>query len=246
MEQTSQLKKKLQNIENSIRKIIGKDDPDEIFLNNISQYNMNRLEKLLYKRCIILNNMFQETDEEMEHFIKLNDHLLYLRNELYRRTTLMKNTISIDNKFDDDYEIEGTLKFCYDSKESVLKLSNDEFYDTDFTYMISVLSSFYYSKGNENIGFDIDPNDTNILDDGKSWDFPVFLSDKFKNIIVGYASYCLCFHKHYSIPDFVRLNDFYAEVKLVAQSMTNQNGERYNESDIMKDINNTTYNYENI
>lgn len=227
MKQVERLKIKLHKIEGSIRKIIGKDDPDEIFLKNISNYNIKRLEKLLYKRCIILNNLFQETDEEMNHFIKLNDHLLYLRNELYRRTTLMKSTIVTDHNFDDDYEIEGTLKFCYNSQESIVKLSNDTFYETDFAYMISVLSAFYYFKKDENIGFSIGPDDINILDDGNSWDFPVFLSNKFNDIVVGYAPYCLCYHKHYAIPDFVRLNDFCADVTLIVQSMTNQNGERY-------------------
>lgn len=245
MRRTEQLKIKLHKIEESIRKVVGNIDPDDIYLNNMSKYNLERIEKLLYKRCIILNKLFQEMDEEIEHFIKLNNHLLHLRNELYRRSILMKSSIHVDIDFDDDYEIEGSLRFCYNSEESILQLSNDDFYGTDFKYMISVLSAFYHCTGNENIGFEIGPNDTNILDDGKSWVFPVFLSDKFKNIIVGYASYYLCFHKHYSIPDFIRLNDFNAEVKLVAQSMTNQNGERYNESDIIKDITTKNKNYEN-
>ncbi len=230
MTRIEQQRARLLKIEAAIRKIIGTDDPDSVFLRRLpkTKGTMERLEGLLIKRCGILNGLFQATDEEMKHFDRVNEHLLHLRNELFRRTTLMKNTISIDMDFDDDYEIEGTLKFCYDSAESVLTLSNDDFYGTDFRLMIHTLSSFYFATDDENIGIvTIRPDKTNTSDDGQSWSFPVFGHDVFDNRIVGYGPYSLCYYKHFSIPDLVRLNDFWAEVSLTMQSMTTQSGERW-------------------
>ena len=229
MTRIEQQRAKLRKIEAAIRKIIGTDDPDSVILRRLPKTKglMERLEELLLERCSILNGLFQGTEEEMKHFDRVNEHLLYLRNELYHRTTMMKNAMVIDMEFDDDYEIEGTLEFCYNSEESVLTLSNDDFYGTNFQLMISTLYSFYFNKHERNIGFEIGPDQTNILDDGKSWKFIVFDRDMFDDRIVGNAPYNLCFWKHYSIPDLVRLNDFWAEVTLTMQSMTTQSGERW-------------------
>ena len=229
MTRIEQQRAKLRKIEAAIRKIIGTDDPDSVILRRLPKTKglMERLEELLLERCSILNGLFQGTEEEMKHFDRVNEHLLHLRNELYRRTTMMKNAMVIDMEFDDDYEIEGTLEFCYNSEESVLTLSNDDFYGTNFQLMISTLYSFYFNKHERNIGFEIGPDQTNILDDGKSWKFIVFDRDMFDDRIVGNAPYNLCFWKHYSIPDLVRLNDFWAEVTLTMQSMTTQSGERW-------------------
>lgn len=242
MTRIEQQRAKLLKIEESIRKIIGTDDPDSVFLWRKRKYPrvLERLENLLLKRCGTLNRMFQATDEEMEYFDRINDHLLHLRNELFRRTTSMRDSISVDMDFDDDYEIEGTLMFSYDSAESVLTLTNDEFYGTDFQLMISTLSSFYYATEEENLGtVTIDLGKMNMADDGQTWAFPIFGHDVFDNRIVGYGPYCLCDYKNYSIPDLVRLNDFWAEVKLTMQSMTTQSGERWI-ADKMKRLRNET------
>ena len=230
MTRIEQQRARLQKIEAAIRKIIGTDDPDSVFLRRLPKTKglMERLEGLLLKRSCTLNGMFQGTDEEMKHFDRVNEHLLHLRNELFRRTTLMRDSISIDMDFDDDYEIEGTLMFTYNSAESVLTLSNDEFYGTDFRLMIKTLDSYYFATDDKNIGIvTIDPGKTNTADDGQTWASPVFGHDVFDNRIVGYGPYCLCYHKHFSIPDLVRLNDFWAEVTLTMQSMTTQSGERW-------------------
>ena len=242
MTRIEQQRARLRKIEAAIRKIIGTDDPDSVILRRLPKTKglMERLEELLLERCSILNGLFQGTEEEMKHFDRVNEHLLHLRNELYRRTTMMKNTMVIDMDFDDDYEIEGTLEFCYNSEESVLTLSNDDFYGTNFQLMISTLYSFYFNKHERNIGFEIGPDQTNILDDGKSWKFIVFDRDMFDDRIVGNAPYNLCFWKHYSIPDLVRLNDFWAEVTLTMQSMTTQSGERWI-ADKMVNLRNSTF-----
>ncbi|MCM1451056.1 MAG: hypothetical protein NC102_02255 [Clostridium sp.] len=239
MTRIEQQRAKLQKIEAAIRKIIGTDDPDSVFLWRKRKYPrvLERLEGLLLKRSGILNHMFQGTTEEMGHFDRINDHLLHLRNELFRRTTSMRDSISVDMDFDDDYEIEGTLMFSYDSAESVLTLTNDEFYGTDFQLMIKTLESYYFATEDENLGVvTIDPDKTNTADDGVSWgSHGVFGHDAFSNRIVGYGPYCLCYYKHFSIPDLVRLNDFWAEVTLTMQSMTTQSGERWI-ADKMKEL----------
>ena len=233
------LRKRLHINESEIKSIAG-NNPDEIVLckylpehkakknkqKPISQRKFERLGELLLERCTILNALFQATDSEMTHFRQVNEHLLSLRNKLYQRTTAMKHTIVSDPDFDDDYEIEGLLTFRYNDESTVLQLDNDEFYGSDFKCMCSILESYYESTGNYNIAFPIGPDEFNSFDDGESWSGPPFDSDEFKDIIIGYALHDLCNHKNFSIPDVVRLNDFWAEVVVKVQSLTTQSGER--------------------
>lgn len=233
------LRERLHTIESEIKSIAG-NNPDEIVLRKylpehkakknkqkpISQRKFERLGELLLERCTILNALFQATDSEMTHFRQVNEHLLSLRNKLYQRTTAMKHTIVSDPDFDDDYEIEGILTYRYNDESTVLQLDNDEFYGSDFKCMCSILESYYESTGNYNIAFPIGPDEFNSFDDGESWSGPPFDSDEFKDIIIGYALHDLCNHKNFSIPDVVRLNDFWAEVVVKVQSLTTQSGER--------------------
>ena len=49
-----------------------------------------------------------------------------------------------------------------------------------------------------------------------------------EHIVVCHAVHDICTHKPYSIPDLLRLNDFWVEAHLVCQHIIDQNGKRYN------------------
>ncbi len=67
------------------------------------------------------------------------------------------------------------------------------------------------------------------LDDNLSWnnDYPFIGRGEFEDINICYAVHNLTDHLGYSIPDLIRLNDFWAEVRLTVQSITEQDGTRY-------------------
>lgn len=70
--------------------------------------------------------------------------------------------------------------------------------------------------------------DSPIFDDGVSWNEPPFYGHpEFDDIIICHAMHNLSGHMLYSIPDILRLNDFWAEVHLTFQSITTQDGTRY-------------------
>ena len=53
-------------------------------------------------------------------------------------------------------------------------------------------------------------------------------NQKAHDVVVCHAVHDICTHKPYSIPDLLRLNDFWVEAHLVCQHIIDQNGKRYN------------------
>lgn len=210
-------KSKLPEIEAKIKEIYK--STGELWRERTSPEQLKQLEDLLLDRRSILDGMFMGNDEEMSHLRRVNDHLSYLRKELHRRVAIMKQSIVNDPAFDDDYEVEGRLDVHYNDETSVLTLKDDAYYGSDFRLMNEVLESFYLMNRKNSIGFTISPHDDGKLDN--------MVYDEWCGIPMCYALYDLCFYKHYSIPDVIRLNDFWAEVTLTAQSITTQSGERY-------------------
>ncbi len=210
-------KNKLPEIEEEIRQIYK--STGELWRDKTSPEQLKRIEDLLLDRSSILNSMFMGNEEEMSHLRRVNDHLSYLRKELHRRVAVMKQNIVKDPTFDDDFEVEGRLDVHYNDEESVLTLKDDAYYGSDFQFMNDVLESFYLLNRRNCIGFTISPLDDDKLDN--------MVYDDWCGIPMCYALCDLCLHKHYSIPDVIRLNDFWAEVTLTAQSITTQSGERY-------------------
>ena len=92
--------------------------------------------------------------------------------------------------------------------------------------MIKTLFEVYSHSGIESI---VTLNEhRGPLDDGVSWDeYPFNRFPEFKDSITCYAVHDLTDHKLYSIPDLLRLNDFWSEVEFKVQSITNQDGQHY-------------------
>ena len=101
--------------------------------------------------------------------------------------------------FDDDYELEGTLRYCFNSEDSVLKLEDDCEYGSDFTLMIKLIADLGYGTVKENIKC-IHCSST-PLDDGQSWnEYPFSGRREFADIIIYHAVHQLTGHQFYSIP----------------------------------------------
>lgn len=215
----------LKDIESRIKDIVGDSSDEDNWRRE--QPKFDEVRELLTKRWKLLNLMFMPSDENMSRFKELNSRLEALCRQLRERMLKLKQALPLvrDSDFDDDYEIEGELRFCYNDENSVLKL-DDDYYGSDFCRMIEIIDTCNCDTYWECIER-MSPG-SHILDDGVSWNEPPFYGrPEFDDIIICHAMHNLSGHMEYSIPDILRLNDFWAEARLTLQSITAQDGTRY-------------------
>ena len=233
----------LKDLESEIKKIVGTDVCS--FTEGHTKYDAKykKIKELLNVRQSLLNELFFATSEEIIRLEQVNSLLDELTKKMYHRTaSLYRALLSSyrDEEFDDDYEIEGTLK-CnvdYDSEDgsygTVLKLENDEFYGSDFGYMIALINEM---QDRENIvEWHIGYKETHTLsmsneeldcydhwDDGVSWNEGELNRKELEHICICYAMHVICVHNEYSLPDLLRLNDFWIEALVKCQHFVSQN-----------------------
>ena len=216
----------LRDIERQIKDIAGESSDDNDNWRK-EHAQSDKLKDLLTRRWNLLNKMFLPNDSNMKRFKDVNSRLECLCRQLRERMLSLSQSLPLikDSDFDDDYELEGELRFCYNDENSVLKL-DDDYYDSDFSRMIDIIHTCNYDTYWECIER-ITPG-SQSLDDGVSWNEPPFYGrPEFDDIIICHAMHNLSDHLLYSIPDILRLNDFWAEVRLTLQSITEQDGTRY-------------------
>lgn len=222
------MKHKILQIEVRIIELVGS-DLEHFNYDNLSKEQKEKVKHLLSERRDILNNMFQPSLANIAQFRKVNDELYRLTITLNDRVKkiISKKELFLDSPdFDDDYELEGTLKFVFNDETSICRLSDDDYYGSNFPVMLKTLYEVYSYPGIENI---VTINEHHgPLDDGVGWyEYPFNRFPVFKDFIICYAVHDLTDNKLYSIPDLLRLNDFWSEVEFKAQSITNQDGQHY-------------------
>lgn len=223
--QNNLTKEKVTELECEIKKFYKRYDDDFTDLKHLTQESEKKLATLFFKRQYILNRLFKKTPENLERLQKVSDHLRFLSAKMFERVRSMKEKVTLicdDPDFDDDYEIEGTLSFNYNGEESVLKLPDDDFYGSDFLLMINALTEFYHQTCYSDCIFEIGPGCEN-LDEKLNWNISPL---NFPELDICYAAHCICDHHDYSIPDLIRMNDFWTEIKFIEQSITDQTGNR--------------------
>jgi len=220
--------KSLADIESAIIALVG-EDIDSYNLHLLSSEEIETIEDLLADRKHILNEMFQPTDKNMARFRAINQRLYELTENLHCRFKIIESKSAIFSDcpdFDDDYEIEGWLRHVFNGTESLLVLPDDEYYGSRFIIMIKTLYELYEEKGLHNI--ESVYHESTSLDDGISWNEPPYRGKpEFDDIVICHAVHDLTNHKAYSIPDLLRLNDFWCEVQIKIQSITDQKGNRW-------------------
>ena len=218
----------LTEIENKIKAITGTNIEGADSWLDVAEKRMI-VKNLLRERRNLLNLMFVADETAMLRFREINERLFTLTHQLFERVNKLHDDLSsimTQQDFDDDYNLEGTLRFCFNGEESVLRLEDDERYCSDFRLMIKVISDVTYGRYEENIE-DIHYG-SHPLDDGQSWnEYPFRGRKEFEDIIICHAVHQLTDHQLYSIQDLLRLNDFWAEVNLTLQSITDQKGNHW-------------------
>ena len=233
----------LKDLESEIKKIVGADVCS--FTKEHTKYDAKyeKIKELLYVRQTLLNELFFAASDEFIRLKQVNSLLDELTKKMFHRTvSLYRALLSSyrDKEFDDDYEIEGTLK-CnvdYDSEDgsygTVLKLENDEFYGSDFGYMIALINGMQDSENivECHIGYkemhtlsmsneELDCYDH--WDDGVSWNEGELNRKELEHICICYAMHAICVHNEYSLPDLLRLNDFWIDALVKCQHFASQN-----------------------
>ena len=232
----------LKDLESEIKKIVGTDvcSFTEGHTKYDAKYKKNK--ELLNVRQTLLNELFFATSEEIIRLKQVNSLLDELTKKMYHRIASLYRALMSscrDEEFDDDYEILGTLK-CnvdYDSEDgsygTVLKLENDEFYGSDFGYMIALINKMQDSENivECHIGYkerhtpnmsDKDLDCYDHWDDGVSWNEGQLNRKELEHICICYAMHVICVHNEYSLPDLLRLNDFWVEVQIKCQHFISQ------------------------
>lgn len=238
----------LLEVEAGIKKLMGEQEKGSLNLRHIGAVQIEKIQDLIGIRSLILNRMFQATSQEIKRFEAVNELLNNLTKKMYHRMANLYRTLidsSKDEAFDDDYVVRGTLKYVYGEEEySILKLPEDSFYGSDFAYMIELIyllnedfcggipeieeCSICYLPQHTSDMTDEQLHCVDVWDDGVTWAEGHLRSPELEHIVVCHAVHDICTHKPYSIPDLLRLNDFWVEAHLVCQHIIDQNGKRYN------------------
>ena len=243
-EKYTHLRAQVQKIEERILAITGKNVEFNMEWTR-SQRKCEQVERLIWKRKHLLDKMFVATPEEVVRMEQVNNRLFDLTQKMYARTEALYRkmaTSTYDPEFDDAVEVEGALKYAANDQNSVLPMSNDEYYGSNFYAMLSVIDWLFtcdvleeiercscyltpsYSRPNIN-GEELGLIDN--LNDGTTWYESVQpAADRLSHLCICHAIHDLSNHKPYSIPDILRMNDLWVEVTIKHQHIVNQLGER--------------------
>lgn len=217
----------LQNVEQRVKKIVNCDLANSFFLRYLSENEHDVIDLLMGIRYVVLNEMMlHPTPAEVERFRYQNDKLFKLTQEYYAQCrnmwrTLFHTPYKVDDRY--CYEVEGVLRFEYGDDDAVVKLENDDYYGSDFQYMIHLQDELIYKMDsllNGVFGSFVGATEdgykqiNNMLDDGDSWDECSLHKPEFADICVCYAMHALHTHQDYCLPDILRMDDFVVKVHL--------------------------------
>lgn len=240
------LKLELFLLENQIKETLSAKSDTDLFITvkDLSGNEKELVRFLLGRRQEILNSLLMCTPAEVDRIKDVNDRLLSLTNSLKNKTYRLYKALlqtGYDPDFDEDIMIEGTLKYIVDGwEDSVLTMEEDKEYDSDFLYMMYLIychdgEKCTYACASTLLSYDpkhsLDVSIKDIpqlnhmdkLEDGVSWNHV----GRFKDLCICHAIYSLVSDNLYSFPDLLRMNDFWCEVKVTHQLLTDLKGERY-------------------
>lgn len=222
-----ELKQELVRIESSIKTITG-DDIENMTYWWRNDEKCDKVQTLLHQRCTILNKMFAATPTEIDRFKQVNEMLYDLTSQLFNRVKSLSGSCEkiADRSFDDDYDIFGTIQVVVECETDILMLDDDDYYGSDFLLMNHILYLIYDEHDSDIEWFNADAivaEEKPMCDDGVSWnEYPFYGRKEFGDIVICHAVHDICNHKMYSIPDLLRLNSYWAEVKLTLQKFASQ------------------------
>lgn len=252
-EQAAKIREILQSVERYILNVTGP-DPLSAYChewlkgntgdgNESPEYSL--VEDLIMERSAIMNLLFglHCSDEEVERLKQMNDHLFNLTKELHHKvadTYRMLLSTQKDDSFIDDINIDGIIHYNCESGQDYVMLEDDGYYGSNFSQMLAVIAATENDKLMEIVSASCSwhpdvhtPEMTDkqlgvedYLNDGQSWHEGFWDLPKVKDVVFCHAVHDICTHKNYSIPDLLRMNTFWSEVKIEIQNIRETDGSR--------------------
>lgn len=239
----------MQEVERRVKKVVNREvNNPYYFFRNFSESERELLDDLLGLREVTLDEMMlHPTAAEVERLSKLNDKLYKLTLECFEQCrnlwlTLYRSPYKVNHR--SCYNLEGTLRFEYADKDSVVHLENDAYYGSDFDYMIHLtdeLISTGHGKmdtmvnGAHAIFFSTEEETlkelTDTLDDGTSWAEDYLHNKAYDHLCICYAMHALHTHEPWCLPDILRMDDFTINVKLNYERSVSEQRDIVNEND---------------
>ena len=220
-------KGRLLEVEAEIRSRVGS-DPDWVTIPHEEHLRID-LAVLLDERRSLLNWMFKETPEEIERMKIVNCRLFELTKELRLKMADVCESLASHQRddFDDDFEVEGTLKFSYNGEDSILPYDGADVYGSDYRLMIATNN---WLTGNEQFHYlelscryndsrDLILNSGNC-DDDYSWAHYTPFNES--EVYVCHTMAMFCRDLGYPAQDVLQLNDFWNEVHVRYQHFATQ------------------------
>lgn len=247
-EKYSHLRTQVQEVEAKIIAVTGRNIEHNMAWTR-SQRKCVQVKKLIWQRKQLLDRMFVATPDEVKRMEQVNNRLFDLTQKMYARTEALYRkmaTATYDPEFDDDVDVEGTLKFSVNGHSSVLPMANDDYYGSNFYEMFAVIDCLYTCnhlklEEIEQCRCYLSPADyrpemsrreltlNDNLNDETTWYESVQpAAEKLSHLCICHAIHDLSCHKPYSIPDILRMNDFWVEVTVKHQHIVEQDGSRMN------------------
>jgi len=221
-------KAEVQRIEDVIRGIVG--DDSEHMDRYILKKNMVELELLLDQRRTLLNMMFRENEVEIERMKIVNSRLFDLTRRLrVKMADVCQSLVEhARDDFDDDFEVDGILRFNYDDKDSILPYEGDSVYGSNFYQMIALNDRLRHRSNNPYLELSCRYNDSrkNILESGNcdiddlSWAHEI--TGIFDGIYICHTTAVFCRDFGYPVVDVLHMNDFWSEVQVRYQQFATQ------------------------
>lgn len=219
-------------IETDIKTMIGP-RKEKDWVDIPAEINRERLENLLQSRRYCLDTLFRKDPMGLEHFRKVNDYLKDLSNRMYKKGAKVYRQYlisGIDEEFDDDFVIEADMRFVYNGEKSIAEIGDEEYYGSDFNYMINViydlcanapLAGASFSKSfrqTDRPQMSDKELDLDNSDDTCDWGELKIWIPELEDIKICHAVNEICVYNHgYSVADLLRMNDFWCEVKAIYQ-----------------------------
>lgn len=230
------IRAKLREVETDIKIIVGLKKGDYIEIPKNA--DCENVKQLLRLRCFCLDMLFRKDPEGIVRFRKVNELLRELSDQMYRKgARIYRQYLESDvDGFDDDFIVEGSLRFVYNGGKSVLHLGDEGYYGSDFLYMMNVIHDLFidepfladsfvknYCSSDSPKFSDMDLELSNSNDDYDWGELKIWIPE-LAGIKICKAVNEICVCNKYSVADLLRMNDFWCEVKAVYQKICDQNG----------------------
>lgn len=198
-----------------------------------------KLDFCLMHRRNLLNNHFQLTNQEFERFRVVATLFAEKTEMVFRNTRRIYKQLHEEMKSGaggdfSDFYVEASIQACYNDTDSIVSIEDDSGSDyAQFAEILDTVSGDYVAMMAKRLDYNPDatPDDKffrgyfcceydEYLQLNTTWHLRIGMEfPKLLEIPVCYALHQLSDHVHYSLPDIIRINDVWSEVRVGYQNI---------------------------